>query len=80
VTALKLKALVCSRNEAVRDLGVSGFTLDLWRRQGILLPITDEGDKLIGYSRDDVRQLREKLNAAETIRGKPGPKRVRSLP
>jgi hypothetical protein len=80
MTALKLKALVCSRNEASRDIGCSFFTLELWRRQGILLPITDEQGKLLAYSRADIKRLKEKLDAAETIRRKPGPKRVRSLP
>jgi predicted DNA-binding transcriptional regulator AlpA len=65
-----------SRAEAAKLLGISLFTIDKYRRCGVLVPHVDKEGKVLAYVKDEVEQFKARQGAAEVIRSKPGRKIV----
>lgn len=60
---------VIRAREVAERLGVSGRTVRLWGRKGLLRPVTGSGSRFFGYTAESVRAL---------IEGRAGRKEVRA--
>jgi hypothetical protein len=70
-----VRDLVFTRPEAAQCLGVSGPSLDEWRRRGVIKPAVIINGKTVIYAKKDVEDLRAKLADIHRWRHKPGPPR-----
>jgi predicted site-specific integrase-resolvase len=50
--------LLITRDETAEMLGVSGFTLWRWRKNGFLKPLVGAGGRTAAYLRSDVEKIK----------------------
>lgn len=67
-----VRSLIFSRLEAAQCLGVSGPSLDEWRRRGVIAPALALNGRTLVYARKDVEALKAKLDEIHQWRHKPG--------
>ena len=65
----RLQSLLITRDETAEMLGVSGFTLWRWRKNGFLKPLVGAGGRTAAYLRSDVEKIKR---TAYLDRLKPG--------
>ena len=70
-----VRALVFTRPEAAQCLGVSGPSLDEWRRRGVITPALAVNGRTVVYAKKDVEALKAKMEDINRWRHKPGPPR-----